>query len=65
MDLELTVKRKAEEEERLIAWSLLTAMLDVDSMTERQREAYDVIDKFVNPPKGGDASQQIILNLFQ
>ena len=51
-------------EERLIAWSMLTERLDIDTLTERQREAYEMIDQYINPPKGGDGSQQIIINLF-
>lgn len=55
---------KSTREERLIAWSMLTERLDVDTMTERQREAYKMIDAYINPPKEGDAAQQIIINLF-
>lgn len=57
-------ERKVGEEERLIAWHIVTQALDIASLDARQQEAFLIIDNFVNPPKDGDGAKQIVINLF-
>ena len=50
----------------LIAWTILEGMMDrlETDITDKEAEAFQLIDRYLNPPKAGDGSQQIIINLF-
>ena len=58
---------KPTKEEMLLAWAILEGMMDriKDDITDKELEAFQLVDRYINPPKTGDGTQQIIINLFQ
>ena len=59
-------QQQPTKNDMLIAWTILEGMMDrlETDITNKEAEAFQLIDRYLNPPKSGDGSQQIIINLF-